>query len=573
AGRVVRLLERVAHDIVGTLKSTGRFLYVVPLHPVYRQDFYVPDQAGAALDDRVVVRFTGWENRHVNPEGEIVEVLGPADEPTVDTISIIRHHGFRTEFPARALREAETASRRLDAAGDRLDLRKRFILTIDPARARDFDDALSLETDADGNRVLGVHIADVSHFVQAGGALDGEARERGTSVYLPDRVIPMLPEQLSNYLCSLRPDADRLAVSAFLTVDGRGRVLKRAFARSVIRSRWRLTYEEAMEILDAGRKSAGGEGALLLHELSRLAQQWRRQRFARHALDLDMPECEIRIGKDGMVSDIRLASNDRSHQLVEECMVAANEAVARELSGRGIPGMYRIHEPPTEKRIQELIETLKNMGYQPGDLRQPRNLARFLKSIADDPVAHYIRVCVLKSMNRAVYSATPVGHYGLAKKFYLHFTSPIRRYPDLLVHRQLTAALVGGQAAVPYDKPSLAAASIHCSDTEQNADTAERSLIEIKLFRYLERQLRERRPETYEAVVVNVMNFGMFVEVLDLRVQGLVHISAISDRFVTFQPRTHALKAGKTVYRVGARVKVMIAAVDFDKRRLDFALA
>lgn len=632
-GKIIRVVERSRHDIVGTLKSTGRFLHVVPMNPGYRHDFYVPDAHGANVGDRVVIRFTGWENRQLNPEAEIVEVIGPADEPTLDTMAIVRQYGFPLEFPADVIRAAEAASEGMDTPGPRVDLTDRFILTIDPEKARDFDDALSLEHDARGNRVLGVHIADVSHFVPRDSVLDREARRRGNSVYLPDLVIPMLPEQLSNAICSLQPHQDRLAFSVFLTIDARGAVVAKRFARTVIRSKLRLTYEQAYAALQphplihqadgADAWSPGGsttvayrdaegrpktvtvpeEGRKLLREIHALAEQLRARRFAVFALDLDMPDCEVLIGKDGMIERIRLVSNDISHQLIEECMVAANEAVVTELANRGLPAITRAHEPPREEKIEELSALLNSMGFRTHDLTQRRNLAQFLKSIADHPLAHSARVAVLRSMNRALYSSGFEGHYALAKKFYGHFTSPIRRYPDLVLHRQLSMALLGGigpEAKLAeqegtaliqhggadgeevhggrstkrrcYDKGELGAIARECTDTEWNADAAERELIELKKLRYLEQQLTQKNPIVYEAVVVKCANFGMFVEVLDLQVQGLVHVSLISDQYVKYNSRNGSLQAGRETYRPGRRVKVHVIKVDFDKRRIDFAM-
>jgi ribonuclease R len=466
-----------------------------------------------------------------------------------------------------------------------LDLRETYILTIDPERARDFDDALSLTQNAEGQRILGVHIADVSHFVYPGSALDAEAHERGNSVYFADKVLPMLPEQLSNGICSLKPNEDRLTFSVFMTVDASGTVIKREFAKSVIRSRLRLTYEQAMQSLQShqgggpAKTALPAEAADLLHRLNDLAQQLRRRRFAQHALDLEMAECEVVMGPDGRMTGIRLVHNDASHQLVEECMVAANEAVAFELGNNGIPLVSRLHEPPHEDKIAEATLHLESLGYSPGNLNQPAHLAAFLRSIEDDPLAFHLRMAVLRSLKRAMYSATARGHFGLAKKHYAHFTSPIRRYPDLLVHRQLADMLARGQArhqdkcgARHYTAEQLSQMAEHCSRTEQTAEEAERALLEIKKYRFLAEQLERQRPTTYEAVVVNVTNFGLFIEVLDLQIQGLVHVSQISDRFVKFNRRQGSLEAGKDKYRVGRKVRVFVTGVDFDKRRIDFGL-
>lgn len=573
AGKIIRILERKRHDIVGTLKATAKFLYVVPLDATYDHDFYVPEKKGANIGDRVVIRFTGWANRHVNPEAEVIEVIGPEDDPSLDTIAIVKHAGFRTTFPLEVIKEAESVSELMKKPGKRIDLRKEFILTIDPERARDFDDALSLGKDEQGNDVLGVHIADVCHFVQAGSLLDEEAYERGNSVYLPDLVIPMLPEQLSNGVCSLKPDEDRFAFTVFITMDAEGKVIRRKFAKSIIRSKLRLSYRQALSLLEGKRldvANASQAGELLSH-LHNMAQGLRRKRFARFALDLDMPDCEIVLDSSSMMTGIRLEENDISHQLIEECMIAANEAVAQELADRGVPLISRFHDKPQPEKVEELQMQLIRMGYKPGDLSKPRNLSKFLDSTKNDPLAHSIRVAVLRSMPRALYTADMRGHFGLSKAHYAHFTSPIRRYPDLILHRQLDDLVARGKKTT-YSKERLSAIAMNSSETEKNAADAERTVIEIKKYRFLEQQLKSGKPDVYDAVVVLVSNVGLFVEVLDLQIQGLVHISSISSKFVRFNANSRTLKAANKTYKLGDRLKVSVVTVDTDKRRLDFRI-
>ena len=575
SGRVTRIIDRARHDIVGTLKTTERFLYVVPIDPGYTHDFYVSDAAGAKVNDRVLLRFTAWENRHVNPEGEIIEVIGPADDPSFDTLAVMKHYKLPEDFSASAVHEAETLSLRVESPGEREDLRNTFIFTIDPLKARDFDDALSLEKTSEGLRCLGVHIADVSHFVELGSELDREGLNRGNSVYLPDKVIPMLPEQLSNGVCSLRPNEDRLTFSAFITFDARGEVVSTRFAKTRIHSKLRLSYEQAMATLD-GRKEDEAESMpdvarTKLFELDALAQQLRQKRFDQFALELDMVENEVRIGDDGMISEIVAVVNDRSHQLIEECMVAANEAVAKFLSEKQFPVISRLHDPPSEEKLAELTAKLIEMGYKPGNLNHPRNLSHFLKSVSSDPLVTQIRIMVLRSLRRALYDAESCGHFGLAKAHYAHFTSPIRRYPDLTVHRQLQAAIGynGATRKQAYSKSDLEGIAKHCSETEQTADEASRNLMEIKKYRYLEQQVAQQSPRVYDAVVMAVMRFGIFVELTDLQVQGLVHVSQLSSARVSYK-HPGELRAGKITYRQGTTLKVRPVSVDFDKRRIDF---
>ncbi len=575
SGKVIRIVERGRHDIVGTLRSTGKFFHIVPIDPVYAQNFYVGDTMDAKVGDRVLVRFTHWENRHVSPEGEVVEVLGPADSPSVDTLSIIRHHDLPEAFPEEALREAEAASASMELPGKRVDLRDDLIITIDPEQSRDFDDALSIHEEK-GFRVVGVHIADVSHFVQPGSALDVEARKRGTSVYLPDMVLPMLPEQLSNGICSLNPGRDRLAFSVMMKVDAEGKVVARWFAKTIIRSGCRLTYAEALKVITGKRprKKASLTPAVgaLLRQLHEIAQQFRKRRFANNALDLDVQEVEIVTDGAGSMTGLVPVVNDISHQLVEECMVAANEAVASELAGRHIASLARFHDAPKLTKIEELTDLLIGMGYSPGDLTKQNVMAKFLRRIEHDPLAHHIHVAVLRSMNRAIYSSTKTGHYGLAKAFYSHFTSPIRRYPDLIVHRQLAACL-RAPGGMRYDKPQLAAIALHASERENISDTAERALTEIIKFRYLERELASDKQTVYDAVVITVTNFGVFVELDPLRMQGLVHVSALSNEFLRFNRKRSELSNRRERFGVGDKMKVRVSEVDMDARRLTFTVA
>lgn len=577
SGTLLRVEQRSGRAIVGTLKFSKSACFVTPIDSAYSHDFHVGDPKGAQQGDRVVVRFSDWASRHANPDAEIMDVLGPADRPSLDTLAIIRHYGLAEEFSKEAIREAEEVVRFLDAPGSREDLRNSYIITIDPERARDFDDAISLERNEQGLRVLGVHIADVAHFVRPGTALDSEARQRGTSVYFPDRVLPMLPETISNGLCSLRPGEDRFAFSVFITFNDEGVFVASRFARSIIRSRHRLSYEQALLALEApaGRnlEAAGLDAALVafIKQAGALSAQLRSRRFGFHALDLDVPEYEVIMGDDSMIKDVVRRASDQSHQLIEEFMIAANEAVDRHLSELGFPLLHRVHEPPAPVKIEELTARLKEMGFEPGDLSNRANLAAFLRSVRGNPFEYDAQMAVLRSLKRAVYSPKALGHFGLAKKFYAHFTSPIRRYPDLVAHRILAAALEGGRR--PYEPNELAPLAIKCSESEQNADAAEKALIEIKKYRLLEQVASQTPPRAWDALVVNTANFGMFVELVDLQIQGLVRVSSLSRNYVQYDPRKGSLKAGTDRYVRGVRLKVRVVKVDFDRRQIEFALA
>ena len=586
-GRVIRIDARAPRSIVGTVVSSGRFTRVQPLSPTYRQEFLVPDTHGAQVNDRVVMRFVRWENPRLAPEGEITDVIGPADDPSLDTLSVMKQYELPEAFPAKVVAEAERVGviPAQAAARDRLDLRKKFIFTCDPESARDYDDALSLETDRDGNRVLGVHIADVSHFVTPGSALDREAYRRSTSVYLVDKVVPMLPEQLSNGVCSLVPDEDRYAFSAFLTFDAKGNCVARKFAKSVIRSKARFAYEQVMDLISSAERRPSSAGSavptgrpapklkpaekktlLAIHEL---AQQLRRNRFAAGALDMEVPEAEIRLDAKGMMTGIEVRPYDASHQMIEECMVAANEAVAKELWTRGVKILARLHESPDPDKLEELRGNLAKLGISCGDLSYQGNLAKFLDRIKGTPLEGVLSVMVLRSMKRALYSAKDIGHFGLAKKFYAHFTSPIRRYPDLVLHRQLASWIAGKGGRL--DLGWLNAAALHCSEREQVADDAERALDEIKKYRYLQQVLAEGRPENcFDAVVAKCTRYGLFVDLPGLAVGGMVHVSKLSDAYVRWNDYDETLEGGGRVWQVGTPLKVAVESVDFDRRLVDF---
>ncbi len=575
SGVVVKVIKRLRDTVVGTLRRQQGSQVVVPMD-ASATPMSVAGGHQARPGDRVVVELPPVGGREQGQKGRIIEVIGPVDAPSLDTTAILRHYGYSRSFPDAVRDEAEAVAAFVDAPGSRVDLRDKFIFTIDPAEARDFDDALSLETDSAGNRVLGVHIADVSHFVRHGSVLDKEARRRGNSVYFPDTVIPMLPKRLSNGVCSLVPGEDRLTFSVFITVDENAKPLSARFARTIIRSGLRLTYQQAMAALEtpagAAFESVGmnADSVRLLKSIGHLAQQFRKRRFEQYALELDVPECDVLVAPDGEVTDIVTVENDPSHKLIEECMVAANEAVDVELSRRGILLVHRIHEPPATAKIEDLINVMLRMGFRPGDLHQRRNLAHFLRSVDGTPMQRFVRTTVLRSMKKAVYSSLAKGHYGLAKKHYTHFTSPIRRYPDLVVHRLLGAALAGRQT--PYGRQELDFISLGCSATEQMGEEAERRLLEIKKYRFLEKELSSGNPQPRQAVVVSITGFGMFVELLDLQVQGLVHASTMRRGGARRGSRRGGRAGGGKAARVGDTVEVIVARVDADRRQVDFAL-
>src|SRR6267378_2041322 len=597
-GRVIRILERAHDTIVGTLQHSRNFYYVVPDDPRLVHDVYVqpprdrpsPTSAGlrrgkqtaATVGDKVVVRLEAWESRHVNPDGEIIEVLGPASAPGVDMLSIIRKYHLPTEFPRDVLEQADRISEKIDARqlDGREDLRNEFIVTIDPDDARDFDDATHVEKIANGGWHLGVHIADVAAYVEPGGALDREARHRGNSVYLPDRVVPMLPERLSNGVCSLNPGVDRLTHSVFIHFDKNGAVKRARFARSVIRSAHRLTYKQAYGILKSPPRDRLSER---LHVAWELASLLRRKRFEHGSLDHDFPDVKVWLDEGGKPVRLERVENDESHQLIEEFMLAANEAVARELKNRAVPTIYRVHENPEPDKLAEYRELVLSYNYKAGDLTNRAELQRLLAAIRGKPEEQALKIGLLKSLKRARYSPQPLGHYGLAKANYLHFTSPIRRYADLVVHRALARDPAGGEdrpgrstrARRHPDMAEIASIAEHISVTERTAADAEVDAVQMKKLEFFQRQLDARNPQIFRATIIDVRNYGLMVELPDALVTGLVHVSSLTDDFYLFDSARRQLigRRSRKRFSVGDELSVFVVRVDAFKRQVDFAIA
>ena len=572
-GRVIRILTRANETIVGTLQQTRNFFYVVPDDPRLVHNIYVqPSRVNhhePRRGDKVVVRLEAWESRHVNPEGKIIEWLGPRTAPGVDILSIIRKYHLPLEFPKAILEEASAISETVTLIDGREDLRQQFIVTIDPDDARDFDDAIQVEEIKSGWQ-LGVHIADVSAYVRPGSALDREAQRRGNSVYLPDRVIPMLPERLSNGVCSLNPHVDRLTHSVFLQFDRNGRVRQTRFARTVIRSAHRLTYKQAFAIL---KSSARDELSERLHTAWKLAALLRRKRFEHGSLDLDMPEVKVVVDKKGKPIRFERVENDESHQLIEEFMLAANEAVARELKNRGIPTIYRVHENPEAERLGELREFVLAHGIRVGDLTHRGEVQKLLAAIRGTAEEHPLKIALLKSLKRARYATTPLGHYGLAKVNYAHFTSPIRRYADLEVHRALADRDISRRSSRASSQ--LSAIADHISDTERNAAEAEIDAVKMKKLEFFELQLQARDPQVFDAVVIDVRNYGILVELPEILLTGLIHVSTLADDFYVFSAsqRRFVGRQRRRRFAVGDKLRVHVARVDQFKRQIDFAIA
>ncbi|NQT13823.1 MAG: ribonuclease R [Planctomycetes bacterium] len=574
-GEIVKILERETHEFVGTYFESSGSGYVAVDGTLFSKPILVgdPGASGARADDKVVIDMV-WFPSHVRDgEGVITEVLGRQGQPGVDTKSIIREFRLPDEFPEAVLEDARRQAERFDESipSDRFDATGLVVLTIDPADARDFDDAISLERLDGGNWRLGVHIADVSHFVEPKSALDREAYQRGTSVYLPDRVLPMLPELISNGLASLQPGKVRYTKTAFIEFTADGLRVDTEMHSAAIKSRRRLTYEQVDQFLDdpgPWRRKLGVKVHDLLGRMHELAMILRRRRMRRGALELSMPEVKIELDRQGRVTGARVAENTESHQVIEEFMLAANEAVADLLEQKEICFLRRIHQAPVPKKLKVLTEFVTELGLKTESLESRFELQKLLAAVAGRPEERAVNYAVLRSLQRAVYSPEEEGHYALASECYCHFTSPIRRYPDLTIHR-LLGAIVSRKK--PRGNPErLVVVGEQCSEREQRAEAAERELTKLKLLAYL----KERIGEEMDAVVTGVESFGLFVQGIRLPAEGLVHISSLQDDQYDFDRATHTLTGHRSgnMFRLGDPLRVAVLRVDLDRRELDFRL-
>jgi len=572
-GTVVEVLERAREVVVGTLHLRKRLSFVMPLDVKLNREVMVPRPEGSGAEDGdvVVVRLTSFGEARSRPAGSIERVLGKLSDPGVDVLAVAHGFGLSLNFPGEVLEAADQAARvgvARPGAG-RVDRTALLCFTIDPSDAKDHDDALSVKSRRDGVLEVGVHIADVSHFVTPSGAVDAEARARGTSVYLVDRAIPMLPAILSSDVCSLLVDAPRFALSLFMELDPEGRVLNRRYERTVIRCRQSLSYEDAQQVLDGARSIAVDvDEALCL--LDDRARRIREARHARGALDLDLPEAKVILGSDGVPVDIQKRERWASHRLIEDYMILANEVVANDMEALDLPGLYRVHEPPSVEKVEELMTILAPMGLKVPSRKtlKPSDIQSLLEEVHSPEQKDMVSNLVLRTLAKARYDTENLGHFGLASQGYTHFTSPIRRYPDLVVHRVIAAAFLGGTRLDEDEVEDLAGVAESSSEREQAADEAERATIALKKVEFMERHLGD----VFTGRITGVASFGVFVTLDEYFVDGLVHVRALQDDFYDFSPREQALvgeRRGRR-YRLGDRLQVQVARVDKEARRIDF---
>jgi ribonuclease R len=574
-GEVVEVLRRQRLTIVGRLERSKNFYFVVPDDRNITRDIYVSQGSlsGARHGDKVVVALEPWESEHLNPEGKVIEVLGQAGVAKTEVLSVARAFDLPTHFPPQVLQEAKRVSSTISDAEYRcrLDLRKLICFTIDPEDAKDFDDAVSLEVLPDGDHRLGVHIADVSHYVKEGSGLDREALKRGTSVYLVNEVIPMLPEKLSNDVCSLKPHEDRLAYSVFMTVTHQGTVKDYEIAKSVIESKRRFTYEEVQKILDTGK----GEHANILREMRALSQILLQKRLREGGIDFDTVETKFRFDEQGYPLEIIKKVRLDSHRLVEEFMLLANQTVAKHIgaarrSDGKRPFIYRVHDLPDPDRLRDLSNFVAKFGHKLHvNGVNAKAIEKLIESVRGTAEEYVINEVAIRSMAKAVYSEKNIGHFGLGFNYYTHFTSPIRRYPDLVVHRLLYEYSEGmkSERRAQHSKrlPSICQQS---SEMERRAIEAERESVKVKQVEYMARHLGDE----LEGIISGVTNFGLFVEINDLLIEGLVRMRDLGDDYYVYDEKNYALTGRRTRkrYRLGDKIAVQVMRVDIEDREIDF---
>lgn len=579
-GEIIRILERANQTVIGTYEDNGNFGFVIPDNHKIAYDIFIPKGSSLKAKDhqKVVVEITRWPELRRNPEGKIVEVLGYLSDKGTDILSIIRQFNLPEEFPQAVINEAIRVSEEVDKDDliGRLDLRDLKTFTIDGADAKDLDDAISIEKLKNGNFKLGVHISDVAHYVRPNSLLDKESLLRGNSVYLLDRVIPMLPHELSNGICSLNPNVDRLTMSVFMEININGKVVSHEIYESVINSKARLIYNDVSDLLE-GKEDTNMERLSLVAEeifiMKDLMTILSKRRTKRGSIDFDFPESYIELDENGVPIDIRKRDRRIADRLIEEFMLVTNETIAERFFWEEVPFLYRVHEKPNEEKVASFVKFIHNFGYSiKGKELHPKDFQRLTQELKGKKEEPIISTLLLRTMQKAVYSAEPGLHFGLAALYYSHFTAPIRRYPDLQIHRIIKESLHGKLSSkrIGVLENILPDVADHTSKTERRAEEAEREVDDLKKAQYMVSKIGEE----FDGIVSSVTNFGMFVQ-LENTVEGLIHFKNMTDDFYYFDESNYSIVGERTkkTYRLGDEIRIKVIGADVGKKNIDFALA
>lgn len=580
-GEVIRILERANKEIVGTYEDSRNFGFVVPDDNKINVDVFIPkaDRNGAKHGDKVVCEITEWPDKRRNPEGKIIEILGRENDTGTDILAIMRKYKLNPDFPPSVEKEIESIPDEVEAEdiAMRRDLRNLKMVTIDGADAKDLDDAVSLEMLPNGNYRLGVHIADVAHYVREGTELNKEALARGTSVYLVDRVIPMLPKKLSNGICSLNPKVDRLTMTVFMEIDHSGRVVDHEILESVVNINERMIYEDVSDLLENENQELMEKYKDFVEDFRRmeeLSKILRRRREERGAIDFDFDEAKVVLDEKGRPVDVKRYERRTANRIIEEFMLVCNETIAENYYWLNLPFVYRVHEEPNIEKLEEFNRFIHNFGYHLKGMTNevhPKILQELLNKIKGQKEETVISTLMLRSLKKARYAPENLGHFGLAAKYYCHFTSPIRRYPDLAIHRIIKLYLQGkiDEGRLQKLKSAVSYIAEQSSIRETVADEAERETVDLKKAEYM----AERIGEIYEGIISGVTSFGMFVE-LDNTIEGMVRLSSIVDDYYIYDSEKHILigERRKKTFKIGDIVKIQVAKVDVRQREIDFNL-
>ncbi|MDG5786583.1 ribonuclease R [Evansella sp. AB-P1] len=579
-GAIIRILERGVKTTVGTYVDDKHYGFVIPDDKRIPNDIFIPKKKeGSAVDGhKVLVEITKYPEGRMSAEGQVLEVLGHKNDPGVDILSVIYKHGLPGEFEQETLDHASSVPDEIDPSEieNRRDLRDETIVTIDGADAKDLDDAVQVKKLENGNYLLGVHIADVSYYVKENSPIDKEALERATSVYLVDRVIPMIPHRLSNGICSLNPQVDRLTLSCEMEFNPQGELVHHEIFQSVINTTERMTYTEVRKILQEEDEEVSKRFEELIpffKGMEELAEILRNKRMARGAIDFDFKEAKVLVDDEGKPTDIVMRDRSVAERLIEEFMLAANETIAEHFHWMKIPFMYRIHEDPDEEKLNKFLEFITNFGYVvkgAANTIHPRALQELLEQVKGEPEEAVISTVMLRSMRQAKYDPENIGHFGLSADFYTHFTSPIRRYPDLIVHRLIRTYLIEGKTDEKTREKwgeKLYEIAKHSSEMERRAEDASRETDELKKVQFME----DKVGQEFEGIISGVTNFGLFVE-LPNTIEGLVHVSYLTDDYYHYDENQYAMIGERTgnVFRIGDEIEVRLINVNIEERIIDF---